>query len=350
MSTTLGTFFGRAALAAAFVTGFVAAAPATALANHLNATRWFPLEEGNRWTLESGSETLTISCDYDYGAFHWVSGLTAMGDPVWLGYSATTPTNLYVWNSDSGTWSRYARFGAFYSPWSFRFDDGPCGSFRARWVNNSLSVATLAGNFTGCRKVEFTQFNTQPNVKCAAPITAVVFAPEVGPVALEKDGKTYRLSSAVVGTKTYPAVTSGVRFAATLTTDQSLYVNMPNTIRCIRAPCPSNEVTAEAECTLTVRNLSAQPVTLQFSSGKQFDFEVSDQAGAVVKAWSDDRAFIQAFTQITFSAGETKTFSGKVELKDRSGQQLDGMYTLRGFLATSSAAIEGNARIEVRVQ
>jgi len=62
---------------------------------------------------------------------------------------------------------------------------------------------------------------------------------------------------------------------------------------------------------LVVRNESEAPVTLRFSSGQQYDFEIRDRSGKKVWRWSDDRAFIAALTSRTIPAHESVTFDAR---------------------------------------
>src|SRR5258706_11340 len=81
--------------------------------------------------------------------------------------------------------------------------------------------------------------------------------------------------------------------------------------------------TAVAQFSFEVTNEYPTPRMFQFSSSQQFDIEISDEAGRVVTAWSDDKMFSQMLTSFTFEPGETKTFTADLPLQDRSGQQLN---------------------------
>ena len=68
---------------------------------------------------------------------------------------------------------------------------------------------------------------------------------------------------------------------------------------------------------------------------RQIPFELIDETGGVVAAWSDDKMFMQMLTSFTLDSGELKTFTADMPLQDRSGQQLNGTYEARAFLTTS---------------
>jgi hypothetical protein len=174
---------------------------------------------------------------------------------------------------------------------------------------------------------------TQPNVRCAMPaFSEVTFAPNVGPVMVKTAaGDKYVLKSANVNGTVYPKAVSGAAKGA-LRADKSSYTNQSNTIRCITTPCPSNEVTAVAKLTYTVTNTGTSAQTWQFSSGKQFDVDVVNSAGKVVKRWSDGRMFTMALSTFTLAPGASKTFTAEIELKDTNGVQLSGAYSVKAYL------------------
>lgn len=63
--------------------------------------------------------------------------------------------------------------------------------------------------------------------------------------------------------------------------------------------------------TLTVTNPSSAPLTVEFSSGQQFDFRVRRPDGTAVWTWSADKGFITMLTSRTLAPGETATFSAQ---------------------------------------
>ena len=82
--------------------------------------------------------------------------------------------------------------------------------------------------------------------------------------------------------------------------------------------------------TLRVTNGLAQPVTLRFNSGQQFDFRVRRLDGSIAWTWSMDKAFIGALTERTLASGETVTYTGEWL------QPVKGTYLAEGRLTSSS--------------
>lgn len=60
---------------------------------------------------------------------------------------------------------------------------------------------------------------------------------------------------------------------------------------------------------LTIKNISPEKRTLNFTSSKQYDFVIKDNKDSEVWRWSNGLAFTQAFTSYDIASGETKDFS-----------------------------------------
>jgi hypothetical protein len=86
--------------------------------------------------------------------------------------------------------------------------------------------------------------------------------------------------------------------------------------------------------TLTVINAGPSPVTLQFSSGQKYDFEVR-RGGQVVWRWSADRMFTQALTSMTLGPRERKVFTETWKQQDNNGQPVGaGTYEAVAVITT----------------
>ncbi len=292
---------------------------------------WWPLAQGNEWILQSPrGGTIRLAVSYSSGSIRYLEGMN--GEGVWLGHASSAPNSLYVYNWDEG-WGPLVRFGYAYTPWDVRYSDGPCDHFRARRSATGARVQAMAGAFTDVRKVEF-EIRPDPTVLCRPPyVKELAFAPGVGPVALSSGtGETFLLASAKVGQRQYGGV-SGI--SVSVSADRAEYTSRPNTIACVTAPCPSNEVTAVARLTLTVRNTSSSARTFQFRSGQRFDFLLSDDRGELRATWSESQLFTQASGSLTLSPGQSRSFTAEMPLKGRDGQQLEGIFTVRGVLTTA---------------
>jgi hypothetical protein len=135
-----------------------------------------------------------------------------------------------------------------------------------------------------------------------------------------------------VNGKTYPLAPAGGQVTSRLTFDRTSYTNKSNTIVCITTPCPGNAETATASFTYTVTNATADAKTWQFNSGCQYDLSLTDSTGKVVRTLSETRACTLSLTSITLAPGQSKTFTGSVELATADGTQLQGSFVGRAYL------------------
>lgn len=66
--------------------------------------------------------------------------------------------------------------------------------------------------------------------------------------------------------------------------------------------------------TLSAKNPNKEPVTLQFSSGQKYDFEIrkgKDGKGAKVWHWAEDKMFTEAMSSRAVKGNEMLTFTEK---------------------------------------
>jgi hypothetical protein len=82
--------------------------------------------------------------------------------------------------------------------------------------------------------------------------------------------------------------------------------------------------------TLRITNGRAQPVTLRFNSGQQYDFHVRRADGSIAWTWSMDKLFAAALTERTLASGEAVTYIGTWE------QPVKGTFLAEGRLTSAS--------------
>lgn len=90
----------------------------------------------------------------------------------------------------------------------------------------------------------------------------------------------------------------------------------------------------------TVTNAGAEPVDLQFPSGKVTDVAVSDREREVWR-WSEDRMFTQALQTETLAPADSLTH--EVTWADPPA----GTYTATATLEATNATVEAGARFDV---
>ena len=100
---------------------------------------------------------------------------------------------------------------------------------------------------------------------------------------------------------------------------------------------PLTEVTAgtPVRLVLELKNLSDETLNFNFSSGKQYDFEVDNADKQMVWSWSQDKFFTQALSTLTLGPKETVKFAQNWDQKDNAGRQVPaGVYRVTGMLTT----------------
>ncbi|MEW6221947.1 MAG: BsuPI-related putative proteinase inhibitor [Candidatus Hadarchaeota archaeon] len=96
---------------------------------------------------------------------------------------------------------------------------------------------------------------------------------------------------------------------------------------------------------LTVQNIRAENVSLEFSSGYQSDFIVYDTDFNKVCAWSDGKMFIMSFTGFGLGPGENRSWVWDWDQKVYNNQTGEyspiapGEYYLRGILVRYSTSL-----------
>ncbi len=105
---------------------------------------------------------------------------------------------------------------------------------------------------------------------------------------------------------------------------------------------PLQEVTPgrPVRLVLELKNLTDKPLTLNFSTGKQYDFEVHDSNNQLIWAWSRGKVFIQAATKIILGPKEQIKFTPDWDQRDNEGRQVvAGTYQVTGLIPTTGPEI-----------
>ncbi len=321
--------------------GDVDSAADSALTSGSQSATWFPVSEGNAYEFKSTStgalRTVTITQVSATRAL--VTGLFA--EPTWVGTSSGAPNTLNQWTGSA--WQPFVRFG--YASTSWAVGSGTCTGLKAKRVATARPVASAAGSFTDTRVIGFEQV-VSATARCEAPaFVELTFAPKVGLVAFTTGRQEhFELAEATVAGATLPA---GVTAAVTL--DQSSYTSTPNTIRCITQPCPSNQKTAVAKVTLTVRNTTANPITWSFASGCGTDVELLTAAGALMTRLNQSRVCTQQLRDLTLAAGQTQTWKEELVLEDANHVQVEGTFTVRARVMGDAGRPAATAPLTVHI-
>ncbi|MEW6379918.1 MAG: BsuPI-related putative proteinase inhibitor [bacterium] len=91
-----------------------------------------------------------------------------------------------------------------------------------------------------------------------------------------------------------------------------------------------------AAITFTVTNTGGQPADLHFSSGKQYDIIIKDEAGNQVWQQSRHQFYTLSLANLVVQPGEVRTYRSQWDQKDDQGAPVSGgVYTVEAFLTPS---------------
>lgn len=282
------------------------------------AQDFFPLHVGNQWIYKSVSfgRASLISID--------IPRTESAGDRIYWqvrGFEDGTALlrsedgTLYRYNTETRREEVWAVFATREGE-SYETAINPC-TRQAVVESRSAKASLPAGDFENALRVRY------PAANCAdAGLSSDLFAPYIGLVERTSitiaGPRKMELIYARVGGVT---VLSQPHVSFALTLDQSVY-----------------EAGAAAIVRMTLRNTSARPVTLNFSSGQRYDIVIRDEAGKEVFRDSARRTYVQVTGREEITQGE-RNYVEVVTLASLEGQPLAvGRYTLEAWLTNSSSS------------
>lgn len=98
---------------------------------------------------------------------------------------------------------------------------------------------------------------------------------------------------------------------------------------------------------MTVKNISMNSVTLEFTTSRHYDFMIlkDDQD---VWMWSRDKYFAQAFTTIVIKPGESLTYTVEWNQRDNMGNDVTpGRYRIMGTLPAIGRELSASVSIPI---
>ena len=105
------------------------------------------------------------------------------------------------------------------------------------------------------------------------------------------------------------------------------------------ASAPGEPVTL----TLTIRNATSAPLTLEFASAQRYDFTIADADTREVWTWSTGQQFAQMLGEETIGAGDSVVYRERF-----AGRLAAGRYRAWGMVARIGDLITASAEFEVR--
>jgi|GEM_PF-452713 len=104
------------------------------------------------------------------------------------------------------------------------------------------------------------------------------------------------------------------------------------------------------EITFTVTNVDNVPLTLNFTSGQQFDVIVTGSGKSKVWQMSSHMFYTMALTTLRLAKGESKEFYAQWDQKDEQGQLVpSGTYTVEAFLTPTDGNYSQRASCRITI-
>lgn len=281
------------------------------------AQDFFPLHVGNQWIYRTAFGRTATFTSIDIQRTETVGDRTywvVRGFDEGPALLRSEDGTLYRYNSDT---RREEVWAVFPTREGDRYETAINSCNKQAVVESRSAKASLpAGEFWNALRVSY------PAANCAdAGLSMDTFAPYIGLVERAfvtiAGPRRMELIYARVGGVTVlsqPAVSFGV------TLDRAVY-----------------DVGSAATVLMTLRNTSANTVTLNFNSGQRYDIVIRDEAGKEVFRDSARRTYVQVTGLEEIAQGE-RNYIELVTLASLEGQALPaGRYSLEAWLAATSA-------------
>ncbi|HEX8441248.1 BsuPI-related putative proteinase inhibitor, partial [Archangium sp.] len=134
---------------------------------------------------------------------------------------------------------------------------------------------------------------------------------------------------------------------------QTLNLLTPDPLQVTFATDKSNYVRTQspAQLSLVVTNISTYSVTIDFATGKTYDFSARNSSGQVVWTWSNGKSFPPGPTQVVLAPGQSLQYTQTWSYVNNSGLPVaDGTYTVSGsFLGSWYAESSKGGQKQIRV-
>ena len=273
---------------------------------------YLPLQVGNQWiyrTANGPQQVLSVAREETANGQRYAV-LTGFGTETWLRVSPEGA--LVSYDRESANERPYLNFSAPEGR-PFPTSAHPCNS-TAEVETRAFQGTFPLGNFTGVTTIRY------GGNRCAdAGLTADYYLPYIGLLR--------RTETTIAGPRTYDltyARINGTVMISTsestfsVTTDKAVYLNTTREIPTVFAR-------------MTLR--SDDDVVLDFASGQEIEYLLTDSKGRVVFKWSEGRSFIQALQSLRIN--KEHNWAALIPLKGADGQALPaGTYRLDGFVTT----------------
>jgi hypothetical protein len=282
---------------------------------------YLPLQVGNQWVYRASPgdpQVLAVSRQETVnGNTYFV--LKGFGQESWLRY--VSDGVLVNYDRESRTEQPYLNFTAREGA-TFPTTAHPCNT-TAVIETKSFKGSFPLGEFSTIAQVRY-----GGNLCADAGLTADYFLPYIGLIRRTETSftgpRSYELTYARIN-GTVMVSTNETGFS--LSTDKAVYLSATRDI-------------PVAAARMTLRHTDeTSPLILEFSSGQEVDYILTDSTGKTIWKWSDGRGFTQALHNLRVA--REHNWATEIPLKGADGNVLPGgTYRLEGLITTRS---EGRA-------
>ena len=276
---------------------------------------YLPLQVGNQWiyrTANGAQEVLSIPRTETVNGTTYAV-LTGFSNEAWLRWASDGV--LVNYDRESRTERPYLNFASSEGT-SFPTSAHPCSTTAAIETKNFKGSFPL-GEFSNVAMIRY-----GGNVCADAGLTADYYLPYIGLLRRTETTiagpRTYDLTYARIN-GTVMISTNETTFA--ISTDKAVYLNTTREIPMVSAR-------------MTLRHSDENnPLILEFSSGQEVDYILTDSTGKTIYRWSAARTFIQALHNLRIT--KEQNWATSFPLQDADGKVLPaGIYKLEGFITT----------------
>ncbi len=274
---------------------------------------YLPLQVGNQWiyrTTNALQQVVSVARKQVVNGNSYAV-LAGFGGEAWL--RQTEDGVLVIYDPIARTERPYLNFVAPEGR-GFATSIHPCNTM-GQMESRSFKGTFPLGEFNGVASIRY------GGLTCAdAGLTAEFYLPYIGLLRRTEitiaGPRTYELTYARIN-GTVMIATAETTFA--LTTDKSVYLT-------------SNAIAPTVFARMTLR--SDDDLVLEFTSGQQIEYQLSDRTGKVVFTWSASRSFVQGSQ--TLRINKEQNWAELIPLRDADGKPLPpGRYILDGFVTTT---------------
>ena len=287
---------------------------------------YLPLQVGNQWVYRTASapqQVLSVVRQETVNG-NTYAVLTGLLNEVWL--RSTTDGVLVNYDREARRERPYLNFAGREGA-TFATSAHPCNT-SAEVETKNFKGSFALGEFSGVAAIRY------GGLVCAdAGLTADYYLPYIGLLR--------RTEITIAGPRTYDLTYARINGTVMISTAETTFSVSTDKSVYLRTNRDIPSVVAR----MTLR--SDDDLQLEFGTGQEIEYLLTDSAGRTIFKWSDGRNFTQALTSLRIA--KERNWAASIPLKGADGQALPaGIYQLDGFVTTMGGArYRGVVTIEI---